>query len=79
MTTGWTRVCPDCGNNDGAKVERIAFHPTFRCACGYVWEGAHATFVAVWKVEAHGTGKEVGRFANVIAEQMIALAQHPND
>jgi uncharacterized Zn finger protein len=40
MITGWTRVCPQCGNDDGAKVTRIAFHPTFECECGYVWDGS---------------------------------------
>ena len=47
MVNGWDRICPDCGNGDGAKVERIAFHPTFRCECGYVWDGSHATFVGL--------------------------------
>lgn len=62
MTTGWTRVCADCGNIDGAKVERIAFHPTFRCECGYEWDGSRATFVGVWKVEVTATkGRSLGR------------------
>jgi hypothetical protein len=78
MTDGWTPVRSDCGNSDGAKVERIAFHPTFRCECGYVWDGSRATFVGVWKVDRSGSDEEVEALADVIAERMIAVAQHPN-
>ncbi len=45
MIEGWTRVCPDCGSEDGDKVSRIAFHPTFRCDCGYIWDGSRATLL----------------------------------
>lgn len=52
MVEGWTRICPDCGNSDGAKVERAAFHPTFQCECGYIWDGSgcvvHRTVERGW-------------------------------
>jgi hypothetical protein len=51
MVEGWTRVCPECGNSDGAKVERIAFRPVFRCECGYVWDSSNAVFLGVWNVD----------------------------
>lgn len=74
MITGWTRVCPDCGNNDGAKVEWNAFHPTFRCGCGYMWDGSRATFVGVWKVEVTATEAGMGALADRIVERVRAVA-----
>jgi hypothetical protein len=71
---GWTRVCPACGNSDGAKVERIAFHPTFRCECGYVWDGSNATFCGVFEVDGNATDEELHELAVVIAERMKAAA-----
>jgi hypothetical protein len=71
---GWTRVCPDCGNSDGANVERIAFHPTFRCECGYVWDGSGATFVGLFEVDGNATDEELDGLAKVIAERMNAAA-----
>ena len=71
---GWSRVCPDCGNSDGAKVERIAFHPTFRCECGYVWDGSHATLVGPFEVDGNATDEELHALAEVIAERMNAAA-----
>ena len=47
---GWRRTCPDCGNADGARVERIAVHPTFRCECGHVWDGSGARLIGLWPV-----------------------------
>ena len=47
---GWRRTCPDCGTRDGTKVEKIAFHPTFRCTvCGYVWDGSGAELLYLGK------------------------------
>ena len=74
MTAGWTRVCPDCGNSDGARVERIAFHPTFRCECGYVWDGSGATFVGLFELDGNATDKELDALAKVIAERRNAAA-----
>ena len=71
---GWKRVCPDCDNKDGAKVERIAFHPTFRCECGYVWDGSKATFYGLFEVDGNATDEELDALAKVIAERMIAAA-----
>jgi rubredoxin len=68
MVNGRTRRCPECGNNDDAKVERIAFHPTFRCACGYVWDGSHATFVGLWNVDADATDEDRHALADAIFE-----------
>ena len=64
MTTGWTRVCPDCGNSDGAKVERIAFHPTFRCECGYVWDGSQARLLVLARPPRSATDGEREAFAD---------------
>ncbi len=72
--SGWTRICPECGNSDGAKVERIAFHPTFRCECGYVWDGSGATFVGLFEVKGLTTDEELHALATVIAERMNAAA-----
>jgi hypothetical protein len=68
-------LCPDCGNSDGAKVERIAFHPTFRCECGYVWDGSHATFVGLWNVDGDATDAEIEALADVIVEAMREVAR----
>ena len=75
MVEGWTRICPDCGNSDGAKVERVAFHPTFRCECGYVWDGSHAKFVGLWKVESGATDDEREAFADMIFETVNEVAR----
>jgi hypothetical protein len=75
MTTGWNRVCPDCGNSDGAKVERIAFHPTFRCECGYVWDGSGATFVGLWKVKSGATDDDREALADVIFKAVREVAR----
>jgi hypothetical protein len=75
MVEGWDRVCPECGNNDGAKVERIAFHPTLRCKCGYVWDGSRATFVGLWKVDGGASDEERGALADVIFEAVRDVAQ----
>jgi hypothetical protein len=75
MVDGWDRVCPECGNSDGAKVERIAFHPTFRCECGYVWDGSHATFVGLWKVDGDPTDEEIEALADVIVEEVREVAR----
>ena len=72
MVEGWNRVCPQCGNTDGAKVERIAFHPTFQCACGYVWDGSGATFLGVWKVQRPPTKEDLDAFADRIFESIVA-------
>ena len=74
MTAGWTRVCPECGDSDGAKVEQIAFHPTFRCECGYVWDGSNATFEAPSEIDGNATDEELDALAKVIAERMNAAA-----
>jgi hypothetical protein len=66
MVDGWDRVCPDCRNADGAKVERIAFHPTVRCECGYVWNGSHATFVGLFKPPTEPTDEKWNALAGVI-------------
>jgi hypothetical protein len=71
---GWARVCPDCGSSDGAKVERIAFHPTFRCECGYVWDGSNATLVGLFDVDGNITDDELHALAMLIAERMKAAA-----
>ena len=71
---GWTRVCPECGNSDGAKVERIAFHPTFRCECGYVWDASNARLVGLFEVDGNATDEELDVLAEVIAERMNAAA-----
>jgi hypothetical protein len=72
MVTGWRRVCPECGNSDGAKVERIAAHPTFRCECGYVWDGLRATFVGLCDVEGTALEEDLQALAKVIAKRMNA-------
>jgi hypothetical protein len=71
---GWSRICPDCGNNDGTKVERIAFHPTFRCECGYVWDGSRAKFCGTFDVDGHATDEELHELPVVITERMKAAA-----
>jgi hypothetical protein len=75
MVNGWTRICPECGNSDGAKVERIAFHPTFRCECGYVWDGSRAKFVGLWDVDGNATDEELHELAKMIAARMNAGAR----
>lgn len=79
MVEGWTRVCPDCGNGDGAKVERVAFHPTFQCECGHIWDGSSATFIPVWYVEGDATDDELDALADVIAARMNAVAERAED
>jgi hypothetical protein len=71
---GWTRICSACGNSDGGKVERIAVHPTFRCECGYVWDGSGATFVGLFEVDGNATDEELDALAKVIDERMNAAA-----
>lgn len=66
-------LCPDCGNSDGAKVERIAFHPTFPCECGYIWDGSGATFVGLWKVDGGASDDECEALANVIFDAVRAV------
>jgi rubredoxin len=75
MVDGWNRVCPTCGNSDGAKVERIAFHPTFRCECGYVWDGSNATLVGLWKVESGATEEDQDTLASVIFDAVRGVAR----
>jgi hypothetical protein len=79
MVNGWTRVCPDCGNSDGAKVERIAFHPTFRCECGYVWDGSGAKFAGLFEIDGNMTDEELNVLAKVIAERMNAAVARDDD
>jgi hypothetical protein len=74
MTNGWRRVCPQCGNRDGAKVARIAFHPTFQCECGYIWDGSGARLLGVFKVEADASNEELDALATVIFARMEACA-----
>jgi len=75
MVEGWDRVCPECGNSDGSTVNRVAFHPTFQCECGYVWDGSHATFVGLWKVESGATDEDRRALANVIFEAVRDVAR----
>lgn len=75
MVSGWRRVCPECGNSDGATVERIAFYPSFRCECGYVWDGSYATFVGLWKVPSGATDEERGAVADAIVEAVSVVAE----
>jgi hypothetical protein len=74
---GWTRICPECGNSDGAKVERIALHPTFRCECGYVRDGSGATLVGLFEIDGNAADDELDAWAKVIAERMNAAAADP--
>ncbi len=79
MVEGWTRICPDCGNSDGAKVERAAFHPTFQCECGYIWDGSDARFIGLWNVAGDATDEELDGLAEVIAARMNAAAARGED
>jgi len=72
MVEGWTRVCPDCGNTDGAKVERIAFRPVFQCECGYVWDGSQATLVGIWSVD---DGRDAEALADAIVNAVSEVAR----
>lgn len=74
MITGWARVCPQCGNTDGSKVQRIAFRPTFRCECGFVWSGEHAQLLGVFNV-ADATDAECEAIADLIVERLEAAAR----
>ena len=75
MVDGWTRVCPPCGNSDGAKVERIAFHPTFQCECRYIWDGSNGTFVGLWNVDGESTDVERDALADIIIDQLMSVAR----
>jgi len=70
MVEDWTRVCPDCRSSDGANVERIAFHPTFQCECGYIWDGSNTRFIGVWNVDGDATDEELDALAEVIGARM---------
>ena len=75
MVDGWDRICPECGNSDGDKVERIAFHPAFQCECDYMWDGSHATFVGLWKVPSGATDEDRDALADVIFEAVRKVAR----
>lgn len=74
MITGWTRTCPRCGRSDGANVRRIAFYPTFKCGCGYIWDGSSARFVGAFNVGAATSNQERARLADRIAVRMEVAA-----
>ncbi len=75
MVEGWTRACPDCGNGDGAKVERIAFHPTFECERGYICDPSNTCFIGLWNVDGDATDEELDAWAEVFAARMNAAAE----
>ncbi len=70
MVEVWTRECPDCGNRNGTKVERIAFHSTFRCECGYIWDASNARFVGLWEVDRDATDETLDALADLVAARM---------
>jgi hypothetical protein len=74
-----TRVCPDCGNDDGAKVERTAFNPTFQCECGYTWDRSNTRFVGLWNVDWNATDEELDVMAEVIAARMNSATVRGED
>ncbi len=79
MVHGWTRVCPECRNSDGAKVNRIALHPTFQCECGYVWDGSRAKFVGPWSVPPSATTDERRSLAELIVKAVIAVRRRDHN
>ena len=50
------------------------FHPTFRCECGYVWDGSRATFVGLWNVGADATDEELEALVDRIFERVTVAA-----
>ena len=81
MIDGWTRVCPDCGNTDSERVRRIAFHPTFQCECGYIWDGSGAKPFFFGPAEGIGemTDEELGELAKEIVSAMERAAGELDD
>jgi hypothetical protein len=67
---GWTRTCRACGSGDGDLVERVAFHPTFRClVCGYLWVGSNAKLVFLTRPPDVEDGEQVDALVNLLVGQ----------
>jgi hypothetical protein len=47
-----------------------AFHPTFRCECGHVWDGSGATYAGLFEVDGNATDEQLHTLAKAIAEKM---------
>ena len=73
IVQGWSRVCPSCGNGDGARVERIDIRPTFQCECGYVWDGSKARFVGMCKIDGDANDDGLDALADRVFDRLEDL------